>query len=81
MPKEVADRIGAETQGPDAVARSVAILMADSSRQGQLIYSWGGRFKEIEEAKLLPLGEVIVGQSDDEVIKKLHEEGSNVGKE
>ena len=54
--------------------------MADESRQGQLIYSWGGRFMEIEESMLLPVGRQIVGQKgDDQVIADLHAQNSKVG--
>ena len=54
VPKEVVDASpDVEWQGPAVVARSVAILMADAKRQGQLIYSWGGKFKEVEDAVLL----------------------------
>lgn len=69
-------------QGPDVVARSVALLMADPKRQGQLIYSWGGKFKEVEESTLLPPVVEFVGENDeDKVIAKLHKtlQGQKVG--
>lgn len=71
-----------EWQSADAVARSVAILMADSKRQGQLIYSVGGRFSDIEESVLLPPATKIVGEGgDDQVIARLHKivEGQKIG--
>ena len=81
IPDAVVDMLpDIEWQGPDAAARSVAILMADSSRQGQLIYSVGGRFTEIEHTKLLPVAAEIVGEfNEDLAIKKLHEMASKIG--
>ena len=80
VPAHLRERLqNVEWQGPDVVARSVAILMADESRQGQLIYSWGGRFKEIEETKLLPVAAEILAESDDNVIKQIHEVQEKVG--
>lgn len=81
VPASVVDMLPEITwQGPDAAARSVAILMADESRQGQLIYSWGGKFMEVEESKLLPLAVEIVGEYNEDIaIKKLHEMASKIG--
>lgn len=59
VPQELVGVMDCEWQGPEAVARSVAILMADEGRQGQLIYSVGGRFHEIEESKFLPVARSI----------------------
>jgi NAD(P)-dependent dehydrogenase (short-subunit alcohol dehydrogenase family) len=80
-PDEVVDMLpDVIWQGPDAAARSVAILMADPSRQGELIYSWGGRFKEVEKAKLLPAAEDIVGSyNEDRVVETLHKMASRIG--
>ncbi|KAK3716878.1 hypothetical protein LTR37_006228 [Vermiconidia calcicola] len=73
VPEGVVDQFDdVQWQGPDAVARSVAILMADQARQGQLIFSVGGRFMEIEESKLLPVAASIVGENnEDKVIEKM----------
>lgn len=81
VPDAVVDMLPDITwQGPDAAARSVAILMADGARQGQLIYSWGSRFWEVEESKLLPVAEEIVGKyNEDLAIKALHDKASNIG--
>lgn len=80
VPPHLVDKLDVKWQGPDVVARSVAILMADDNRQGQLIYSWEGRFLEIEESKLLPAAASIVGEAnEDKVIEKLHTLGENVG--
>jgi NAD(P)-dependent dehydrogenase (short-subunit alcohol dehydrogenase family) len=69
-----------EWQGAEVVARNVAFLMADESRQGQLIYSVGGRYMEIEEARLLVAAREVVGENDeDRVIAKLHQMRSDVG--
>ncbi|KAH8680254.1 hypothetical protein BGZ61DRAFT_358792 [Ilyonectria robusta] len=51
--KDIVEGIGAKVQGPEVPARSAVLLMADDTRQGQLIYSVHGRYVEIEEAVLL----------------------------
>ncbi|KAF1810405.1 NAD(P)-binding protein [Eremomyces bilateralis CBS 781.70] len=51
VPEELRVALGDMMQGPEVVARSTANLMADSSRDGQLIYSWQGRHMEIERAE------------------------------
>ena len=43
-----------KAQPTAAVARAAAILMADEARDGQLIHVAEGRYKEIDEAVLLP---------------------------
>lgn len=59
--KEMIDGAGLLTQSPEVVARSVAMLMVDESRQGQMIYSDQGKYWEIEENKLLKVAEEIQG--------------------
>ena len=83
VPSHLVDKLkDVEWQGPDVVARSVAILMADESRQGQLIYSWGGKFMEVENAKFLPAAADIVGsENEDKVIEQLHKMREDVGYE
>lgn len=56
------------SQDPESVAKSVAILMADQKRQGQVIYSKLGQYMEIEESRLLPLADEIVGQMNEDVV-------------
>ena len=61
IPKPFLEKSGVAWQGPEAVARSVALLMADATRNGQLIYSVEGRYKEIEEGVLLKALSDILG--------------------
>ncbi|KAG9195224.1 hypothetical protein G6011_00344 [Alternaria panax] len=52
VPPAVAAALGeAGLQSTDVVARSVALLMADKGRHGELIYSAAGRFLETENGK------------------------------
>lgn len=53
VPEVAKDIIGNSVQSAETPAESTAILMADSSRQGQLIYSVRGKQVEIEESILL----------------------------
>lgn len=80
VPDDVVDKLEAEWQTPAQVAKSVAVLMADGKRQGELIYSWAGRYMELEEGVLLPAVKPIIGlQDEDGVIAKLHRIASNIG--
>lgn len=54
-------KIGVELQPTSAVARAAALLMADTSRHGQNIHVQCGKFKEIDEAVILPVAEAIRG--------------------
>ncbi|KAK8210408.1 hypothetical protein IWZ01DRAFT_278313 [Phyllosticta capitalensis] len=49
IPSDFLQSVGVGFQGPETVARSAALLMADQSRHGQLIYSEEGRYMEIDE--------------------------------
>ncbi|KAJ5737077.1 uncharacterized protein N7483_002202 [Penicillium malachiteum] len=44
-------KVGSPLQPPEVVARSVALLFADQERTGDIIYSVGGRYKEINNQK------------------------------
>ena len=80
VPEALVEKIGSVSQPPEAVAKSVVILMADHSRQGQLIYSWKGRFMEVEEGKLLPVAHEIVGlDNEDNVIQRIHDLRPDIG--
>ncbi|KAL4960335.1 uncharacterized protein BDV14DRAFT_211789 [Aspergillus stella-maris] len=42
---------GAIVQEPDVVARSVVYLFNDNSRHGELVYSWSGRYVEVNRCE------------------------------
>jgi len=79
VPQAMFDHTGVESQGPEVVAKNVALFMADRERNGQLVYSVGGRYYEVEEQILIPAGLEIVGgpeKSDEEVVKKMYRSGA-----
>ncbi|KAJ0421946.1 hypothetical protein BJY00DRAFT_102016 [Aspergillus carlsbadensis] len=47
VPRDVLAEMGIEVQEPEVVARSVVMLWNDEKRHGEVIYSWGGRYVEI----------------------------------
>lgn len=59
----VIEASGFQAQTPDVVAHSAALLMADSQRNGQLIYSDRGRFFEIESRFQGLTKDIMEGQS------------------
>ncbi|KAM0425036.1 hypothetical protein ACHAPT_009837 [Fusarium lateritium] len=74
--KGLLEAIGVDLMPASAVARAAALLMADESRNGNLIHVQLGKYKEIDEAVLLPAFESIKGPdypSEDEVLRRLHE--------
>lgn len=75
---------GVAWQLPDAVARSVALLMADKARNGELIYSVEGRFREIEKAVYVKaLAEVLKGEEEehDLAMKRVVDTANRIAKE
>ncbi|RYP21955.1 hypothetical protein DL767_009158 [Monosporascus sp. MG133] len=72
--KESMEAISVELQPASAVARAAAYLMVDGSRQGHVIHVQGGKYKEIDEAVLLPAFESIKGKGypdDNDVLRRL----------
>ncbi|KAM0719259.1 hypothetical protein Q7P37_005164 [Cladosporium fusiforme] len=59
IPSELLREAGGFVQTPEDVAPTAALLMADESRRGHLIYSEAGRYWEVDEAVLLPAAESI----------------------
>lgn len=58
---------GGQMQDAEAVARSVALLMADGQRHGQNIFSRQGKFWEIDDA-FMKLAKEIAGEVDEDVV-------------
>ncbi|EPS29654.1 hypothetical protein PDE_04604 [Penicillium oxalicum 114-2] len=48
---EALREMGVQVQAPEVVARSVVLLFADEKRHGEVIYSWAGRYKEVNKAE------------------------------
>lgn len=67
--------MGLVAQSPDVVARSVVLLFVDVERNGDLIYSWEGKYKEINnvEGGLLSSARNILGNeiSEEEVFQRI----------
>ncbi|KAI0190721.1 hypothetical protein EV127DRAFT_79136 [Xylaria flabelliformis] len=69
-------KLGLYTQPPDAVARAVAMLMADESRRGHQIHVDHGIYKEIDEALMLPTYNTIPHKDtadEDETVGRMRE--------
>ncbi|KAE8372802.1 hypothetical protein BDV26DRAFT_285667 [Aspergillus bertholletiae] len=77
VPGDFLASLGVAVQDPGVVARSVVFLFTDSKRNGHLIYSWEGKYKEIDKAEggLLGTARKILGNpiSEDEVLRKMRE--------
>lgn len=75
--------MGGSVQSPEAVARSVALLLVEDQRYGDIIYSWEGNFREINNAEggLLKTTAKLLGNSDNEesVMQKLNEFKAKAG--
>lgn len=51
VPVEFIQSLGIAVQGPEVVAKSVVHLFADQERHNEVIYSWDGKYLEINQAK------------------------------
>lgn len=72
VPEHVIESVvGIGTQTPAVVARSVAILMAERQRHGQLIYSVEGKYSEIDSALLQTAADIVGDTNEDLVVAKL----------
>lgn len=72
VPEGLVEKVtGVVSQSPDIVARSVAILMADIQRNGQLIYSVNGKYSEAEQTLLQAAKDVVGDMNEDLVMAKL----------
>lgn len=71
--QQILDGLGVEGQPASAVAHAAVLLMADEKRNGHAIHVQQGKFKEIDEAILLPAAEAIRGPdypAEDDVLKR-----------
>lgn len=76
VPRILFESLGHPVQSSEIVARSIALLMVDVSRHGQLIYSANGKHKEIEESMLGHVAEMLGvdgSSSDEKVYQKVAE--------
>ncbi|KAJ5259746.1 hypothetical protein N7524_008808 [Penicillium chrysogenum] len=69
--------LGIGVQGPEVVAKSVALLFNDQQRHGDVIYSWEGKYREVNKAEggfLAAADGILVNSANVEyVVKKLRE--------
>ncbi|KAJ6027547.1 hypothetical protein N7499_001003 [Penicillium canescens] len=77
IPSDFIESLGVGVQTPEAVARSVALLFTDQQRHSEVIYSWDGKYQEVNKAKggLLDASEkLLVNIANEEtVMRKLRE--------
>ena len=84
VPEQVMNQLGAMTQPPDAPARTALLVMADEARNGQLLHSAEGKFKEIEESVFVPMAREIIGKdkpTEDTTLMKMMEMFGNEDKD
>jgi NAD(P)-dependent dehydrogenase (short-subunit alcohol dehydrogenase family) len=76
--KNLLAAVSQSCQSTDVVARAAAYLMANRSRQGEIIFVCDGKYTEIEKSVLAPAYESIKGDSlsDDAVLAKVMALGS-----
>ncbi|KAJ5754015.1 uncharacterized protein N7511_008168 [Penicillium nucicola] len=51
IPSAFIESLGVGVQAPEVVAKSVALLFADQQRHAEVIYSWDGKYQEVNKAK------------------------------
>ncbi|CAI7641896.1 unnamed protein product [Penicillium palitans] len=77
VPTSFIEDLGVAVQGPEVVANSVALLFSDQQRHQDVIYSWDGKYLEVNNAKdgLLAATNGILGNSANEesVMRKMVE--------
>ncbi|KAJ5192289.1 hypothetical protein N7449_008431 [Penicillium cf. viridicatum] len=83
VPTAFIEDLGVAVQGPEVVARSVALLFSDQQRHQDVIYSWDGKYLEVNNAKggLLAATNGILGNSANEesVMRKILERMRSAG--
>ncbi|KAJ5274224.1 hypothetical protein N7497_004820 [Penicillium chrysogenum] len=69
--------LGVGVQRPEVVAKSVALLFNGQQRHGDVIYSWEGKYREVNKAEggfLAAADGILVNSANEEyVVKKLRE--------
>lgn len=77
IPTAFIEDLGVAVQGPEVVARSVGLLFSDQQRHQDVIYSWDGKYLEVNNAKggLLAATNGILGNSvnEESVVRKILE--------
>jgi len=67
VPRQFIEAAKLSAQGPEVVARKVALLFADEARQGQFVYSVDGKYYELESAVFAPATKTITS------VRQVHE--------
>lgn len=77
VPRDFIESLGVGVQGPEVVARSVALLFGDQNRHNEVIYSWDGKYLEVNKADgglLQGADQILVNAvNEDRVMVKLRE--------
>lgn len=80
VPTPFIEDLGVAVQGPEAVANSVGLLFSDQQRHQDVIYSWDGKYLEVNNAKgglLAATNGILVNSANEEsVMKKMVEESA-----
>lgn len=83
VPTEFVESLGGVVQPAEAVAKGVVLLFVDERRHQEVVYSWGGRYREVNKAEggLLAAAEKLLenGVNEERVMQKLKEERAAQG--
>lgn len=81
VPTELVEELGGVVQPAAAVAKGVVLLFTDEQRHQEVIYSWGGRYREVNKAEggLLAVAEKLLenGVNEERVMQQLKERQVN----
>ncbi|KAJ5115236.1 hypothetical protein NUU61_000995 [Penicillium alfredii] len=84
IPKPILESLGVTAQPAEAVARSVLFLFVDRARHGDVIYSWEGKYREVNNSGdgfLAHAASILPNSKNEEgIVTKIREMARSQGK-